>query len=343
MFGRGAAADAVSTAGGPGFTLLTTARASAMLPGAGEAAAAVYEVGAGRVDELAGALLGPRLGSSPGPPAYRGGGRLLALGGGRVIDVAKALAAAARADGETVTVTAIPTTLSGAEMTTVHRHAAGVASDAPRVRPAIVVNDPALCASQPPAAMAASAANALGHLAEGPLTPLRHPVARAAALEGARALAAGCRAQAPGAAASGAPGEDTRDAGDALALGALLAGYVIGSTWYGLHHVCSQTVARFTPVGHSAANAILLPWTLRALRRRFPAELVDLDDALGAPAESFAERLAAASGVTRLRDGGVGEAELARCVEEAATRPELQMTPPAPDRDELTALYRAAH
>ena len=45
-----------------------------------------------------------------------GDGDLVALGGGRVIDVAKAIAAVRE-----VRVAALPTTLSGAEMTRIHR------------------------------------------------------------------------------------------------------------------------------------------------------------------------------------------------------------------------------
>jgi alcohol dehydrogenase class IV len=323
VFGRGAAVDAVATAGGPGYTLLSTERCEGLVPGIVEQAAAVHRVGLGRVDELAGEL----------KPVVEGG-RLVALGGGRVVDVAKALAAAAQADGrDDVTVAAIPTTLSGAEMTSVHRHAAGVPLGTPRVRPAIVINDPALSASQPAAEQAASAANALGHIAEGPLTPFRNPVAAGAALAGARLLAA--------AFASTTSDSDERE--DELALAALLAGYVIGSTWYGLHHVISQTLARNTPAGHGGSNAIMLPHTLGALSRRFPAELEDLGEALGAEPSAFAAGLAALTGRPRLRDVGVTPDQLDRCADDAATRPELQMTPPAADRAELRALLGAAY
>ena len=285
VFGRGSAAGAVETVGGPGFTLLTSERCRDLIPGAAEAAADVQLVALGRVDELAGELR----------ERVRGE-RLVALGGGRVIDVAKALAAA----DPPATVAAIPTTLSGAEMTSVHRHAAGVPIDTPRVRPAIVINDPALCASQPAAEQAASAANALGHVAEGLLTPLRNPVATQAALEGARLLAL-----AFGSGSTESPGVLPRLREDALALAALLAGYVIGSTWYGLHHVLSQTLARFTPAGHGGANAIMLPHTLGALRRRFPGEIGALGQALGADPVAFAAGLTAQTGRTRLRDAGV--------------------------------------
>jgi alcohol dehydrogenase class IV len=40
---------------------------------------------------------------------------------------------------------------------------------------------------------------------------------------------------------------------------------------------------------------------------------------------------------------GVTEDQLDRCADEAATRAELQMTPPAADRSELRELYAAAY
>ena len=82
-FGRGRAAEAVDLLGGPGYTLLTTERARAGLPDLVEAAGTVLDVRSGRVDEIAGELL-----------KEADGDRFVALGGGRVIDVAKALAAA---------------------------------------------------------------------------------------------------------------------------------------------------------------------------------------------------------------------------------------------------------
>jgi len=175
VFGRGTLADASGLIGS-GYTLLTTRRAAAQAPKLSDAAAAVHEVGPGRVDEIAGELR-----------AHITGELLVALGGGRVIDVAKALAAA----DPPRRVAAIPTTLSGAEMTAVHRHAVGVATDAPRVRPAIVINDPDLSASQPVPELAASALNGLGHAVEGPLTPLASPVPNLAAVTAARLLVCG--------------------------------------------------------------------------------------------------------------------------------------------------------
>ncbi len=265
---------AVEPLGGPGYTLLTTPRAASSAPQIADAAGEVHHVGPGQVHELAGALLGEVHGN-----------RIVALGGGRVIDVAKALAAANR-----VRAMAVPTTLSGAELTSGHRHATGVDDATPRVRPAVVVFDPALAASQPVPELAASSLNALGHAVEGPCTVKANPVATLAAHEAARLIAAGWRTDEPDR--------------ESLALGALLAGYVIDSTGLGLHHIVAQSLVRAAGAGHGPANAAVLPHTISALARRTPQAIAALDA--------------------------------------AAARPQLANTPPPATRDEIRALYQAA-
>ena len=209
------------------------------------------------------------------------------------MDVAKALAGASLG---AVRAMAIPTTLSGAEMTRVHRQAAGAPEGAANVRPAVVVNDPALSASQPEPELAASALNALGHAAEGPCTPRANPVSTLAALEAARLIVGGFPTR-------GGPDRDT------LALAALLAGYTIDSTVYGLHHVLSQTLVRLGGIGHGPANAIMLPHSLGALAWRFPAWIERLGEEMGGdPAEFAAAAVRAqrrhAAGRARRRRGG---------------------------------------
>ena len=80
-FGTGALKDAPELLG-DGYVLLTTERGEASAPDVVERAAAVHHVPAGLVDEVAGDLLDAVDGQL-----------LVSLGGGRVIDVAKALAA----------------------------------------------------------------------------------------------------------------------------------------------------------------------------------------------------------------------------------------------------------
>lgn len=301
-FGRGRAAETVDLLGGPGYTLISTKRSRAALPAAAEAAETVLDVPSGLVDEIAGDLLDAATGE-----------RFVALGGGRVIDVAKALAAARGAQSM-----AIPTTLSGAEMTWVHRHAAGIPEDTPRARPVVVVCDPALAASQPDDQLAASALNAVGHAVEAPATTLANPVATLAAREAVRLIAAAYA------------GELDRDR---LALGALLGGYAVDSAWYGLHHVMSQTLVRVTGIAHGSANAIMLQHTLGALERRGAEPGI---------AGAAVAAICARTGATRLGELGVTDEQLDRCADAAVQRRELALTPPQADRDEIRALYAAA-
>jgi alcohol dehydrogenase class IV len=310
-FGRGC----VATAGeliGSGYVLLTTARARGLVPALEEQAGAIVEVPGGLVDEIAAELL-PDVRSTRTVSTS-----LVALGGGRVIDTAKALAAAT---GRAVA--AIPTTLSAAEMTWLHRHVKGIEPPPAHVRARVVINDSDLCASQPLPDLAASAGNSLGHAVEAPLTIRTSPVPTLAAREAARLTAD----------AYAGIGEGDEPDRDALALAALLSGYAIDATWYGLHHVMSQTLVRIGGVGHGQANSGLLPHTMRALASRGHELVADV---------ALAEQLAATAGATHLADLGVDDAVLDRCADAAAKRPELANTPPAADRAELREIYAAA-
>lgn len=306
-FGRGCA-ESASELIEAGYVLLTTARARRSLPSLEERAAAIFEVPGGRVDEIAAELL-PQVLSARGVSTS-----LVALGGGRVIDTAKALGAAT---GRTVA--AVPTTLSAAEMTWLHRHVMGLDPQPAPVRPRVVISDPALSASQPEPELAASAGNALGHAVEAPVTVHASPMPTLAAREAARLI---------GAAYAG-----TEPDRDALALAALFSGYAIDAAWYGLHHVMSQTMVRVAGIGHGPANSALLPHTMRALQRRGFELVADV---------GLATRLAELAGATHLAALGVGEDALEACAEAAAGRPELANTPPPADRAELEEIYGAA-
>jgi alcohol dehydrogenase class IV len=308
-FGRGALASAGELLGS-GYALLATSRTLAMAPAVAAAAGSVHEVPGGYVEELSAALLDQ-------VPA--GAELIVALGGGRVVDTAKAVAAGR--GGGRVRAAAIPTTLSAAEMTRVHRLPTGAPAGTEPVRAAIVLNDPALSASQPAGELAASAANALGHAAEGAVTDRASIVPRLAAAEAVRLL-------------RGAFGDGEPDR-DALALGALLSGWTIDSTHYGLHHVLAQTMVRAAGIWHGRANAALLPHSLGALARRY-------GDRMLPGVESLAHELAMRAGAERLRDLGVPRRALDAAAEAAAGREDLERTPPRADRAELLAIYEAA-
>jgi alcohol dehydrogenase class IV len=303
-FGRGTVATFEELLG-TGYALLTTERAERSAPDVVAAAGAVHHVRPGRVDEIAEELRGDVSGEL-----------LVALGGGRVVDVTKALAAVA---GAPVRAAAIPTTLSAAEMSKGHRQATGAPPGTRSHRPAIVINDPDLSASQPPDELAASAANSLGHAVEGAVTVNASPVPVLAAHEAIRLIEAAY-----------AGGEPDREK---LALAALLSGYTIDHAGLGLHHVLCQTLVRLGGAGHGPANAAMLPHTIGALKRRDPATV---------DATALARDLARRAGAERLRDIGVDESKLEDCVRAAAERPQLKVTPPPADADEIRALYREA-
>ena len=307
-FGEGSAAgapDLLRQGGFDGYTLLTTDRAAGSAP---LEPAATLDVPQGLVDEISAQLL-PEAGERP----------LVALGGGRVIDTAKAIGGVTGAP-----VAAIPTTLSGAELTPFHKLPAGVAG-ARMTRPSLVIADPALMASQPGPALWASAMNALAHGMEALYTPLANPVAEAAALRGAEAVAA----------------ED-------LALGALLCGWASGLTGFAVHHATCQLLVRTAGAPHAGTNAVMLPHFARLMSSRAPGVMGAFAQALGDidgdpdAAAGRAALFAARSGHTRLSTLGVEEGHLPRVAAAVMEHPALGNTPDPPDEDELLALLRGA-
>jgi maleylacetate reductase len=295
-----------------GATLLTTARAQAAAPGIAEATGLVLRVPRGPVADAAAALRG----SVPRAP-------IVALGGGRVIDTAKALASLLG-----VPCAAVPTTLSGAEMTRRHRLPPSE-PERPRVRPVLVIADPLLMASLPMPQLAASAMNALGHAVEALYVPERNPVASLCALEAARLISR---------ALDEAPPDRER-----LALGALLAGYALGATSLALHHVLSQSVVALTGAPHAESNAVVLPHAIAYVAQRRPDLLDGLAEAVGAERDPRAAaarvaELGRRSGVVRLSQIGVAPADLPRIAEAVLGRSELAATPVVPTRDDLIEL-----
>lgn len=296
----------------PGAELLTTRRALAEIPAElRDAAAAVHEVPAGGVPEAAAALAGRVSGE-----------RLVAWGGGRVIDTAKAIAQAAGGQ-----LCAVPTTLSGAEMSRGGRPLPGHEA-APRVRPALVLADPAAMQSAPLEWLRLSAMNALAHAAEALVTDAANPVSSMAALYGARLLAEGLYDPQP-------PGR--------LALGSLLSAYAMDSAGYGLHHVICQTIVRMAGSDHAATNACMLPRTLLELSDMSPEPMSELAEALGVVPEDLPKSVVELSGgLGRLSQLGVDRALLPGIAEAAAGRSELRSLPRELDASDLLGLLERA-
>jgi maleylacetate reductase len=290
------------------FELLSTSRHLELAGGLADAADAVHEVAAGApasaVPEAAAALL-----DIARAPA------LLALGGGRTIDTAKAVASVTGAR-----VAAIPTTMSGAEMTGIHRLPAG-AEDRVRalVRPSLVIADPEAMTSAPEPELRASSMNALAHGADSLYTPFANPVSEMTALRGAGLIATALDED---------PAERNREA---LALGSVLCGYAIDSGAFALHHVVCQTLARVCGTPHAGTNAAILPRAMAFMAPRAPDKLQQLAAAIGTDPDEIEARILRLGGdPPGLGALGADRSKLPQALESMLLRPELAFSPGGP-------------
>lgn len=306
--------ELLADAGWDEFDLLTTRRALAEASELDDASEATHFVAAAQVPEAAAAVL-EEVGSE----------RLVALGGGRVIDSAKGVAAVR--GGE---VAALPTTLSGAPMTAIHRLPAGHTA-ATGVRPSLVLADPIVMTGGPEPQLRATAMNALAHAAESLYTPLADEESRRDALRAAGLIARSLDAD-----------RADRDRSE-LALGALLAGSAVDRAGIALHHVLGQTLVRVLDLPHAETYAALLPATMAAMRERAPEQIEALAAALGTDADGLGDRIRGLAGDRRLGELGADEERIEEVVEAAAARPELfHMTPGELQRADLETILRAA-
>lgn len=318
-FRAGVVGDSLAILAGHGFEvyeLLTTERAMGASPvDLAEGSSCFHHVPPGPVNEVAARI-------------FDGVGDrdLVALGGGRVIDVAKAIAAVKGSR-----VAALPTTLSGAEMTRIHRLPEGHEAADGLVRPQVVLADPPLMVGLAEERLRASAMNALAHGADSLYTPLANPVSEMAALRGARLIAKSLDT-----------GRAKRDPVE-LALGSILCAYALDSALFSLHHVVCQTLVRELRIGHADTNATMLPHTLAMLESRAGKQMTALARALGVKrAELFARVTELGGGPRKLSDLDPDREGIEPAIKAMLARPELQLTPDVPGARELRELIDAA-
>jgi len=303
------------------FDLLSTERHLESAGRLASAAAAVHEVPATTTPATGVTTAAARLLDSVDAP------NLLALGGGRTIDVAKAIASVTGAR-----VAAIPTTMSGAEMTGIHRLPEGAEGRVrAMVRPALVIADPHLMTSAPEDELRMSSMNALAHGADSLYTPFANPVSRMTALRGAELIASALDAE---------PAARDRAA---LALGSILCGYAIDSGGFAIHHVVCQILVRVCGPPHAGTNAAILPRAMSFMASRAPDEIAALASAIGTDSDRIEARLLTLGGnPPGLGQLGADRAKLPEALEAILTRPELAFTPEAPTKSDLEELIESA-
>lgn len=307
------------------YALLATSRSleqfsSIAIGGAdlADSATRTVDVGAGSVARIAAGVI-DQVGSLP----------LLAVGGGRVIDVAKATAAVTGSK-----VAAVPTTLSGAPMTAMHRLPAGHEGEGPTVRPAIVIGQPDLMASQPEELRIGSAMNALSHAVESLFVEGGSAVPRLAASRAVRLIFSSLTDDA-------IPEEQRRLR---LSLGAIEAGYAVGASGYAVHHVICQTIVALGGIAHAPTYGVMLPYSLEFYKLRDDLAWNLISEQMEAPDPSTAiARACAAAGVpTTLSGLGLNPERVEPIVAAILERRELRLTPGGVDAQDVRALIEAA-
>jgi alcohol dehydrogenase len=266
---------------------------------------------------------------------------LLVVGGGKVVDTAKAVAILLAEGGHLedhcsvfvppdhyepkelqrpkLPIVAVPTTLAGAEMTF---GGGGTTSEGikrtfwdSRLAARIVASDPVVLSRTPDDVLLTTGMNALAHCVEGLYSKTANPVSSALALSATGRLATGLDRLAKG----------KRDAEvyDDLSVGAAFAGMVIANARVGIGHaVCHVLGGRFG-IPHGVANGIMLPAVLRfnldttsVEQRQFVAAMhlasTDADDPPATVAR-FRDELRVPN---RLRDVGLSATDLDEVAED---------------------------
>jgi alcohol dehydrogenase class IV len=322
------ATSLLASRGFDGYALLTTERAEPSAPDLVRDADVVLRVPSGPVPDAAATV-------------RSGVGRrgVVAFGGGRVVDVAKAVASV-----DSLMCAAIPTTLAGSPMTPFHRMPKG-AEGGSLVRPSLVVWDPALHSTLAHGQLVATALNALAHAFESLYGPLANPIAELAALRTAELLGRELLREEP----------DRK----AVALGALLGGYAVGSTGFAVHHAICQTTVRSAGLPHAETNALVLPHSAAFMADRAPAEVGRFAAALGEPtaedvsvatsgggpaaASARIARLTAETGVTGLAEIGLDPAAIPDIATAVMGHLAIGNTPGgSPSEADVTAILQAA-
>jgi alcohol dehydrogenase len=288
---------------------------------------------------------------------------VVAVGGGSVLDLAKAAAVSANSvlDAEQLAagprfdtpvglpVVALPTTAgSGAE---VSRGAIVTDPDTGRkhgirgrgVAPRAAIVDPELAVACPPRVTARAGFDAVAHAVETTISRAASPVTRALALEALpRLLDAVPRAMAQ-------PGDLAARA--AAAYGALLMGINLANSTTCLPHRMQYPLGSVAHSEHATGVAALTPAWLDRVLRHAPERLATFATGIGSTARdegeaaqsvaetilSFMERIDLQP---RLRDLGIGREDLPGLA--SMVEGTLENDPGPTDPDALTALYEAS-
>jgi len=233
---------------------------------------------------------------------------VLAVGGGSVIDAAKAIALLGTnppplsryfgiglASRPSLPLVAVPTTAgTGSEVTWV-----AVISDTrvrkklsivgPGVIPDLSLLDPTLLATLPRKVIAESGLDALSHAVEAFISCFSSPISDGMALESMRLIAGSLKRFFE-------KSSDMEAAGSML-LASSMAGIAFGNARTATAHAMAHALGGFYNMGHGISCAVVLPVTLEFVRETVPERLVQIAAALGEKTDCLSADLAAGKAI----------------------------------------------
>lgn len=237
----------------------------------------------------------------------------VAVGGGSTTGLAKAIALTSP-----LPILAIPTSYAGSEMTPIW----GLTQDGrkttgrdPRVLPKVVLYDPTLTLSLPPAFSATSGINAIAHCVEALYAKDANPVISMMAEEGIRALAASLP--------SILPDPANLEARSQALYGAWLGGIALGSVGMALHHKLCHTLGGSFHLPHAETHTVILPHAAAYNAPAAPEAMARVARALAADSAAVGlyDLAARLNAPLSLRALGLRESDLDRAAELAAQNP----------------------
>lgn len=271
---------------------------------------------------------------------------VVAIGGGSVLDTAKAVDILLTHGGDLVNdysgaetlpgplkpLIAIPTTAgTGSEVT----HAALILDEANHVKlsfvdrnlaPHLAILDPELTTGLPPKLTAATAMDALTHAIESYTSIQANPISEALAAKAIPLIRQNIMKGV-------LHGEDI-DARGALLTAATIAGVAFDHAMVGVVHGMSHAAGGLAPIHHGTANSIFLPWGMEYNLEACFGKYAEIADLLGVKREGLSDEAAARKAIEtvirlredlqkacglpyRLRDAGVAENLLEQIAEGA--------------------------
>ncbi len=236
---------------------------------------------------------------------------VVTVGGGSTIALGKVIAARRQKP-----FVALPTTLSGSEMTALYGMKIGrekrTWTDA-AAKARTVIYDPELTLALPKHQTATTGMNCLAHCVEALYPAQPNPIARLIALEGISALG------------KSLPGvierNDTASRAGAL-YGGFIGGLLVSMVGIGLHHKICHVLGGLFDLPHGESNSVILPHVVAFNAPAMPAIAAEIADALGGE-EAAAAIFDLARGIgapQSLRQFGLAKADLHAVATEVASR-----------------------